>query len=92
MPEDLFGEQPPAVIEQERVKKLKYTPNGYAAPPGTGPDGKTCKDCAHYTHGGVGRRSYPKCDLMKKHWTRSYGTDIRAGSPACRRFQLPENK
>ena len=55
---------------------------GYAAPPGTGPDGETCKTCEHYAIVQFSRR-YRKCGLIRKRWTPGPGTDIKAGSPAC---------
>jgi hypothetical protein len=70
-------------------KKRKPTePKGYAAVPGTGPEGKTCRDCKHkQTMSNTGNKSWIKCDLMKAAWTHGPGSDIRAGSPACRRFE-----
>lgn len=57
----------------------------YPAPPGTGPAGKTCRDCRHKRKGGSGLRSHPKCALVKE--TCGRGTDIKVGSPACRLFE-----
>jgi len=57
---------------------------GYPATPGTGPEGETCKTCKFKTtKPGVAGR-YLKCLLMREHWTGGGGTDIKAGSPACR--------
>lgn len=71
---DLFGKP---VIGQVKGPKRK----GYAAPPGTGPVGQTCRTCKHFAR----RRSrYLKCGLMRAHWTGGTGTDILAKSPACR--------
>lgn len=50
---------------------------GYAAPPGTGPAGETCRTCAHMT----GRR-FHKCRLGLV--TSGAATDIRTSAPACR--------
>lgn len=77
----LFGEQ----IEPEGKKKPKgRQPNGYAATPGTGPEGERCNTCAHYRRVDTGSsRRWPKCALMRKHWTSGYGSDIKARSPAC---------
>jgi hypothetical protein len=76
----------PAALTKSRGSKFR----GYAAPPGTGPAGESCKTCAHYTHGhnseGRGRK-WPKCGLMRQLWTHGPGTDIRAGSPACRKWE-----
>lgn len=46
---DMFGNE--ISIEQARVllkAKPKPVVRGYAAPPGTGPAGETCKTCQHY--------------------------------------------
>lgn len=63
---------------------------GYAAPPGTGPIAETCKSCKHYvslrTRAG---NTFPKCRLMESIWTHGPGTDIKASSPACSRWERP---
>jgi hypothetical protein len=74
---DLFG----APIEPPRPR------GGYAAPPGSGPAGKTCRDCAAYVSVQHNTRRYPKCARMRAHWTRGPGSDIKAASPACRLFE-----
>ena len=61
--------------------------NGYAAPPGTGPEGKACKDCRHKCSMGNGGKHFIKCELRRSTWTHGEGTDILAGSPACNKFQ-----
>jgi hypothetical protein len=62
--------------------------NGYAAPPGTGPDGMTCKDCKHKTTmSNTGNKSWIKCELRRATWTGGEGTDILARSPACSKFE-----
>lgn len=81
---DLFGDPitsplPPA----QDGKRRKTRPNGYAAPPGTGPKGETCKTCANYCRTGGHSRTYLKCLLVKWRWTNGPGTDIKASSPAC---------
>lgn len=61
-------------------------PSGYAAIPGTGPEGETCRSCKHI----VRRRNanvYRKCGLMRAHWTGGGKTDILAKSPACSRWE-----
>lgn len=84
MTTDLFGEiitakepLPPGV-----KKRRETVPNGYAAPPGTGPKGETCKGCEHYS-GHRRSKIYRKCELVRARWTGGAGTDIKAGSPAC---------
>jgi hypothetical protein len=76
---------------QDRSKRKPTVPKGYAALPGSGPEGKTCKDCKHkHTMSNTGNKSWIKCDLMRAAWTHGPGSDIRAGSPACRRFEPKE--
>jgi len=66
--------------------RVKGSNRGYPAPPGTGPEGEACKTCYHKTTkpGTAGR--YLKCRLMYKHWTGGGATDIKSGSPACRKW------
>lgn len=64
-------------------------PRGYAATPGTGPEGETCKTCAHLYRRECAK-TYLKCLLMKSRWTGGAATDIRAGSPACNRWERGE--
>jgi hypothetical protein len=50
--------------------------------PGTGPAGESCGTCEklrehHYS------RTYFKCAVMKRFWTRGPGTDIRKKDSAC---------
>ena len=80
---DLFGE---SIVEQPKQRQ-----NGYAAPPGTGPHGETCRSCKHYRSVRYHDKTYPKCWLMVKAWTHGYGSDIRASSPACRWWTFPES-
>lgn len=62
--------------------------NGYAAQPGTGPEGKCCKDCKHkVTVSNTGNKSWVKCELRRATWTHGEGTDILARSPACSKFE-----
>jgi hypothetical protein len=72
-----------AGIPEKRKPTVK---NGYAAPPGTGPDGKTCKDCTHKRSMANGAKHFIKCELRRATWTRGEGTDILARSPACSQF------
>lgn len=73
----------------QRLKTAGYKGRAYAAEPSTGPAGETCKSCAHYAAREWDRR-YLKCGLMRAYWTRGPGTDIKAGSPACSRWERPE--
>ena len=67
----------------ERAKQ-KVKKNGYAATPGTGPDGETCKTCDHKTYHETAKRYY-KCDLV--NWSHGKGTDVLLRSPACLRWE-----
>ena len=62
-------------------------PNGFARPPGTGPQGETCGTCVHCAYTGSGKRRYPKCDVIRFRWTHGPGTDILVRSPACEMWQ-----
>lgn len=64
-------------------------PKGYAAMPGTGPEGETCGSCGHLYRNRLAK-TYLKCELMQRFWTGGAGTDVRARSPACRNWQAPE--
>lgn len=78
-------EQGKAVNERPIRKRRDETPRGYAAPPGTGPEGEKCGTCVHsYRRGGCAG-GYYKCRLVKP--TRSTRTDIRLKSPACSRWE-----
>jgi hypothetical protein len=62
--------------------------HGHAAVPGTGPAGETCGGCEHLFRNRQAR-VYLKCALMRAYWTGGYGTDVRAGDAACRRWEKP---
>ena len=71
-----------------RIRKAG-TDNGYPRPPGSGPDGETCRSCAHYCRTGNGGK-FLKCALLRARWTHGPGTDIKAKSPACELWAKPE--
>lgn len=76
---ELTNQTAEELIAQARKKRGK--PNGYAARPGSGPEGEKCRTCKH----AVGldySKTYYKCKLRRRDWTGSYGTDIRLKSPA----------
>lgn len=72
------------LFENEREPKAA---KGHAAPPGTGPAGKTCGDCKHCDYVKRSKR-YFKCGLLRHAWTNGPGTDIRKRDAACRYFEL----
>lgn len=71
--------------ERKRLGK-KNKKHGYAAIPGTGPEGETCGSCQHI-YRNQQAKVYLKCSLMQRFWTGGEGTDIRARSPACRHWE-----
>lgn len=83
----------PLVLEANpKVRGKHYVePRGYAARPGTGPEGKTCRDCGNYVRleSGSGK-SFPKCGLAERRWTSGRGSDILAKAPACSMFKSAE--
>lgn len=62
-----------------RVKGL------YAAMPGTGPAGETCRSCDNLS-GKLQSRRYYKCGLTRAKWTGGPGTDVKVRSPACSKW------
>ena len=73
--------------ERRRLRGRSTTqPRGYAAPPGSGPTGETCKSCRHLFRN-ILSKTYLKCDLMRSGWTGGAASDVRAGSPACSRWE-----
>ncbi len=77
-----------ALSDHDRKKiiaRLKQKKTGHAWKPGTGPDGETCKTCAHYTLRTFAK-TYRKCGLMRAHWTGGPGSDIKASDPACKKW------
>lgn len=87
---DMFGNE---ITEEEARRKRKARdpqPSGYAAVPGTGPAGETCKTCRHIVRRHYAK-TYIKCGLMRRHWTGGIATDIRAKAPACRRWEKADD-
>ena len=54
---------------------------GYAATPGSGPAGETCRSCSNLRSVQGGNRKFYKCAL--RTWTHGKATDVLIGSPAC---------
>jgi hypothetical protein len=59
---------------------------GHAAPPGTGPEGETCRTCKHLARLQYAK-VYLKCELRRPHWTGGAKTDIKARWAACSRWE-----
>ena len=70
------------------AKRKDPEPAGYAAPPGTGPEGETCASCRHYVRREFAK-TYLKCGLNAAKWTGGRKTDVLARSPACRLWLPP---
>lgn len=86
---DMFGNEVTVAEARKLLKgRAKPTKRGYAAPPGTGPVGETCKTCRHLFRNRQSK-TYLKCNLMRAHWTGGFGTDILAKAPACREWSAP---
>jgi len=64
--------------------------DAYAATPGSGPDGETCRSCRHSVCNRPGNRRYWKCRLVRS--TNSPATDIRLKTPACWRWEVNPEK
>jgi len=83
---DMFGNEISVEEARALLRGRKTTqPRGYAAPPGTGPEGETCGTCKHIYRNRLAK-TYLKCALMRRNWTGGPGTDIRARAPACRHW------
>lgn len=84
---DLLDGVPPhhAMTQAQRraLQRRWAKKRGHYGRPGTGPEGETCRTCAHYCSVSGGSRSYPKCGRARSAWTRGAGSDIRAKDPAC---------
>lgn len=86
---NLFGEPPMLAEHVAMSSKAKRKPTvrrGYAMPPGTGPAGETCGSCGHLRRT-LNAKTYLKCGLMTAKWTKGPGSDVRAKSPACKKWE-----
>lgn len=63
--------------------KSALSAKGYAARPGSGPEGETCEGCEHASRSSGGNKAFWKCSIIRHRWTHGPGTDIRLKSPAC---------
>lgn len=85
---DMFGNEITAEEARRLLKRRDPIPQGYAAPPGTGPAGETCGSCRHIARLRYAR-IYLKCELNERAWTHGRKTDILARTPACRKWEAP---
>lgn len=58
---------------------------GYAAVPGGGPVGETCRSCAHSYFVQPAVKRFYKCRLTR--FTNGSASDIKVKSPACRQWK-----
>ncbi|MDH2313077.1 hypothetical protein [Methylobacterium brachiatum] len=82
---DLFNLERALTPQERKQLRAATTPKGYAALPGTGPAGETCGSCGHLARR-QSARTYLKCGLMERGWTRGAASDVRARAPACSRW------
>ena len=77
------------LFDDDEVGPAEPIPTGgYAARPGSGPKGETCKTCQHLCRmRGHSQKNYLKCGLLRSHWTHGSGTDIKAGADACSHWE-----
>lgn len=68
----------------DRIRK--GGPRGYAAMPGTGPVGQTCRQCVHKISVWGGTKRFQKCALYPNR-TNGVASDIRVNSLACSLFE-----
>lgn len=91
---DLFGGLPSYRTRDGRTVEVKQRgkhyvePRGYAARPGTGPKGETCKSC-RYSVTSPRRGRWTKCRLTEACWTKTRRTDILLGAAACSKWGKP---
>ena len=75
--------------ERKRIfsrAKPAHWSKSHPAEPGTGPKGETCKTCKNLYRNELSK-TYLKCQLMSRLWTGGGATDVRAGDPACAKWE-----
>lgn len=75
---------------EELRAKIGKQDSRYAGEPGTGPAGKTCRDCAFLAATGHRPRLHFKCGKTK--YTHGDATTIRVRTKACQLFEQFEPK
>ena len=73
-------------LQRKQLARSRKKTGLYAAQPGTGPESETCGTCAHLVRKQMAK-TYLKCGLCKAQWTGGGGTDIKARSPACSKWE-----
>lgn len=84
---DLFGDEVTGRLPGPKDSPLKgrKLKTGYAAPPGTGPEGETCRTCDHRVRHSSGDKGWYKCELVEVPGHKA--TDIKLRSPACLKWE-----
>lgn len=80
---DLFGNEI-AAEEAFGPPGPKHKVSGYAATPGSGPEGSTCGNCQHAARIDYHNKRFIKCGVIAHRWTHGPGTDIRLKTPGCK--------
>ena len=87
MANELMVLPPQSAKALELAKAVKLRKGLYAAHPGSGPEGETCRSCKHYGRVEYHGKIWLKCMLCRAFWTHGAGTDIKAGAPACSKWE-----
>lgn len=86
---ELFPEMRAAALRPKR--RRDPVPRGHAWKPGTGPEGETCKTCAHRVRLHYHNKVYQKCGKNEAGWTHGRGSDIRVADPACKFWEKDDD-
>jgi hypothetical protein len=73
----------PLMFSETELGPLMVPRRGHMATPGSGPPGKCCRGCVHYSVVKWQASTSRKCGLARDWWTHGAAADIRAGDPAC---------
>ena len=83
---DMFGNPVTEAEARALIARRDPMPAGYAAQPGSGPEGETCGSCAQLVRIRMAK-TYLKCALTRAAWTGGRKTDVLARAPACSRWE-----
>ena len=84
MMRSLFGDEIPDTPPDRRRRRVD---RAHPAPPGSGPEGKTCRQCAYSVRVPWHDYAYWKCGRMIERWTHGRDSDIRLKDAACKKFK-----
>lgn len=84
---DLFGAETSPPVKPAKTSRKSWPGRyGYPAPPGTGPEGKTCRDCMSCVPTPTATVHY-KCAKNRARWGCTNLTDIKVRTAACGLFE-----